>query len=218
MTRVLAILVLALSASTAIAQDVAVERLTEAPATELAAPIQAILGEDAIKVTPVAGTTLTFWWVKSLPLEDGSGAPAWSQVAEGTIVGAVRIAGQQKDIRGRRVKQPGVYVLRYALQPATGDHLGVSPFRDFLLLMPAILDKTADVLPQEKLFELSARAISVSESHPAALSLDPPVASEEALNVHTNAPGHKAVVFEVPTGRESQKLRFGLVVVGEIKP
>ena len=120
-------------------------------------------------------------------------------------------------IRGRRVKQPGVYVLRYAVQPTTADHLGVSPFKDFLLLMPAILDKSADVLSHEKLVELSPRAISISEAHPAALSLDPPVATQDLLKVQANAAGHKAVIFEAPTSRNAP-LKFGLIVVGEIKP
>ena len=35
----------------------------------------------------------------------------------------------------------GVYTLRYAIQPKTDDHFGVSPFRNFLLLSPAAVDK-----------------------------------------------------------------------------
>lgn len=212
------LLVAVLAPAAAIAQDLTAEPITEAAPAEIAAPIQGLLSNRAVKVAAPASVALTFWWVKSLPLKEGSGAPMWSQVAEGTIVGAVRIAGPQKDMRGRRVKQPGVYVLRYGIQPQNGDHLGVSPFRDFLLLVPAALDTSAEPVSHDKLVELSPRSISVSEAHPAVLSLDPPMTSEEALKIHTNNAGHKAVVFEVPTSREGQALRFGLILIGEIKP
>ena len=85
-----------------------------------------------------AGTTLDFWFVTSLPLQAG-GAPSWQQTEEGTIVGAVRVSAVYRDIRGRTIK-PGTYTLRYGIQPANGDHLGVSPFREFLLLSPAAAD------------------------------------------------------------------------------
>jgi hypothetical protein len=199
-----------------VAQELSVAKAAEPPVADIAAPIKALLADDGVTVTNGA-TALTFWWVKQLPLKEGSGAPAWDQVVEGTIVGAVRVAGQQTDIKGRRIKQPGTYVLRYGIQPANGDHLGVSPFRDFLLLVPIVLDTSDAPLTHDRLVELSPRAVSVSEAHPTVLSLDPPVATDEPLSVRSNAAGHKAVVFEVPTSREGQKLRFGLILVGKIE-
>jgi hypothetical protein len=204
-----------LAATMSLAQEITVQKASEPPATELAAPIQALLAADAIKVTTAPDASLTFWWATSLPVK--ADAVGWAQVAEGTIVGAVRVTGAQKDARGRRVKQPAVYVLRYGIQPQTGDHLGVSPFRDFLLLVPALLDKAADPLPHDKLIELSPRAISVSEAHPTVLSLDPPMATAEPLTVQTMSGGQKSVIFEVPTASGS-KLRFGLILVGDVKP
>ena len=62
--------------------------------------------------------------------------PGWSNVENGTLVGAVRVTGPFKEIRGK-VVAPGVYTLRYGQQPQNGDHLGISTFRDFLLLSPA---------------------------------------------------------------------------------
>ena len=47
------------------------------------------------------------------------------------------------DIRGYTVR-PGVYTLRFALQPQNGDHMGISPNREFLLPAPAADDLTLD--------------------------------------------------------------------------
>ena len=57
----------------------------------------------------------------------------------------MRVSGTFKEIRGKVVK-PGVYTLRYGQQPQNGDHLGISPFREFLLISPAAIDKDPKVL------------------------------------------------------------------------
>jgi len=61
-------------------------------------------------------------------------------VPEGTLVGAVKLGADVRDIRGHLMKA-GVYTLRYGIQPKNEDHLGVSPFRSFLLVSPAAVDK-----------------------------------------------------------------------------
>ncbi|PYR72973.1 MAG: hypothetical protein DMF86_21855, partial [Acidobacteria bacterium] len=68
--------------------------------------------------------SLTFWWVKALALTGSGSSAVWADVAEGTLVGAVKIDRDIRDIRGKNVKA-GVYTLRYGIQPANGDHLGV---------------------------------------------------------------------------------------------
>jgi hypothetical protein len=164
-----------------------------------------------------AGTSVAFWWVKDLPLKTGSGAPSWADAAEGTLVGAVKLDRDFHDIRGRVVKA-GVYTLRYGVQPVNGDHLGVSPFREFLLLCPAAADADAAPRGHDGTVELSKQAIG--GSHPAVWSLDPPVAVEAPLAIHTTDLGHKALVMEVPVSRDGKPagtLRFGVVLVGKIE-
>jgi hypothetical protein len=183
---------------------------TVAPPAELAAPVKALLGPAT---TVSAGTaSLEFWWVTALPVS-GSGAFEWSQVAEGTLVGAVRVGGAFKEIRGKTVK-PGVYTLRLGLQPQNGDHLGASPFREYLLLSPAAVDADPKPLGFDGTVALSKQ--TVGASHPAALSLDPPVATAAALTAVTNELDHHGVVIELKTSAGGS-FRFGLILIGLIE-
>ena len=57
--------------------------------------------------------------------------------------------------------------MRYGHQPVNGDHLGVSPFGDYVLLLPAAKDNSLAVLPRKQLETHSAE--STGSSHPAVL-------------------------------------------------
>jgi hypothetical protein len=186
--------------------------------SEVAAAVAATLAPGGVRAT-VGATTVTFWWVKQLPLKSsisadglGSKGPAWSDVQEGTLVGAVKIDKDFRDIRGRVIKA-GTYTLRYGLQPTNGDHLGVSPFREFLLLSPAAADTDPAPKGHDESVELSKQTIG--GSHPAVWSIDPPVASDAPLSVHTTDLGHKALIMEVPAA--GGMLRFGVVLIGKIE-
>lgn len=186
------------------------------PPSSLAQPIAQALALQSVRVqVGKASTALDFWWVAALPLNAGA-APSWSAVEEGTLVGAVSIPTDFRDIRGRVIK-PGVYTLRYGLQPANGDHLGVSPYREFLLLSPASAD--TDAAPRGHDGTIDISKLSVGGSHPGVWSIDPPVAAQAALQPHKTELGHDAIVMEVPATREGKPLgtlRFGLVLIGKI--
>jgi hypothetical protein len=187
------------------------ERFTAPAPGELAPSIKSTLAADGVKVAAGAAT-LEFWWVSALPIS-GSGPAAWSQVAEGAIVGAVRVTGAFKEIRGKVVK-PGVYTLRYALQPQNGDHLGASPFREYLLLSPAAADADPNPLGFDGTVAISKQTIGTS--HPAALSLDPPVSTAPVLAAYANEIDLKGVTFEVKT-TAGGTLKFGLILLGLIE-
>jgi hypothetical protein len=176
-----------------------------APPGELAPAISARLapGSSKVQAGPAA---LEFWWVKSLERTgDGEG---WSGVPEGALAGAVLVSGPYPDIRGRRIK-PGVYTLRFALQPMNGDHLGVSPHREFLLVSPASADTNPAPAGYQGAVDLSKQ--TTGASHPAAWSIDPPTTADEPLRSFTNDSGHHGVVFRAGT------LRFGVILVGKIE-
>ena len=79
-----------------------VTRHKEPLPSDLAAPVAALLTPgDGARVTFDKNTTLDFWWTKALPLKAGSTNVTWSEVEEGTIVGAVRVSADFRDIRGR---------------------------------------------------------------------------------------------------------------------
>lgn len=192
------------------------ERHQDAVPSALASPIAAVLAPGGVRTT-VGKTTVSFWLVKLLPLAEGKNGQGWTDVEEGTLVGAVSIASVFHDIRGKRIK-PGVYSLRYGIQPSNGDHLGVSPFRDFLLLSPAAGDTTLAAQGHEPTVDMSMK--TVGGSHPAVWSIDPPVATQSPLTEHKTELGHKSVVMEVPLSRGGQAagtLKFGVVLIGEIE-
>ena len=181
---------------------------------QLAPAVAAQLTPGGVRVA-VGANALTFWFVKQLPASTEAAAgkvASWADVKEGTLVGAVKIDKDFRDIRGRVVKA-GTFTVRYGIQPANGDHLGVSPYRDFLLLSPAGVDPDPAPRPHEGLVEISKEAIG--GSHPAVLSIDPPVTTAAPLSVSTTELGHKAITLEVPAAGGA--LRFGLVLIGKIE-
>ena len=187
----------------------------DAVPSDLHASVAALLQPGGVRAV-VDGVTLDFWWSGALPA--GGGSPAgWSAVPEGTLIGAVRLSASFRDIRGSVIK-PGIYTLRYGLQPDNGDHLGASPHRHFLLISPAGDDRTAGPLGHEGAIEISKGA--VGGSHPAIWSIDPPAAAAPPLSIQTTELGHQAVIVELPAaagGGGAGPLKFGIVLVGKIE-
>ena len=170
--------------------------------SEIAAPVAAKLAAGGVRAT-ANGTTITFWWIKDLA------AASFKDVPEGTLIGAAKLDADVRDIRGHLMKA-GVYTLRYGIQPATDDHFGVSPFRDFLLLSPAAIDKDPAAVTHDALVDLSKQTLGTK--HPAVWSIDPPSAkgTDAPLSVYTTDLGHKSLIVQVG------ELKFGIVLIGRI--
>ena len=200
-------LVLALGALPALANDVSVVKNTNDAPAEIAAPIKEHIAPGGV-TAKVGANTIELWFVKQL---DAKGKD-WSSVAEGTLVGAMKLTAPFRDIRGRTLK-PGTFLLRFALQPQNGDHLGVSPNREFLLATPAAEDTAPAALGHDPTVELAAKSINIS--HPAVFSLEPAAPDAAPLSVTQNEAGHTFVIFEVPTAQGPFK--FGLILVGHIE-
>ena len=183
---------------------------------EIHAAVAAQLTPGGVRVS-IDTLTFDFWWSSGIPVS-GSGAPAWAAVPEGALVGAVRLRQDYRDIRGRVIRA-GVYTLRYGIQPDNGDHLGVSPHRQFLLISPAADDRSPAPTGHEGTIELSKAAIG--GSHPGVWSIDPPAAGQQpTFSVHKTDLEHHAVIVEVPTSRDGKPagaLKFGIVLVGRIE-
>jgi len=173
---------------------------TDPVPTDIAAPVAAKVAPGGVRAT-ANGATITFWWVTDLP------GAAWADVPEGTLVGAVKLDADVRDIRGHVIKA-GVYTLRYGIQPANDDHFGISPFRNFLLVSPAAVDKDPATVDHDGVIALSRQTLG--GKHPAVLSIDPPAAKDAALAVYTTDLGHKSLIVEVG------KLKFGIVLIGKI--
>ncbi len=196
--------------------DLGVARHSDPVPAGVAAPVAQKLAPGGTRVN--TGTaTITFWFVSALPLKPGDAGPSWADVDEGSLVGVVNLDKDMRDIRGKVVRA-GTYTLRYGIQPANSDHLGVSPYRDFLLLSPVAEDADPAARGHEGTIDISKHTLG--GSHPAVLSIDPPAATDTVLSTHTTSLGHKAVIVEVPTaraGKAASPLRFGIVLIGKIE-
>src|SRR5713101_5726219 len=152
-----------------------------APPTDLAPAIAQALQQQGTKILDAGGKVYCEIWLRtSMP----SGAKSSEEsvtlptIPHGTLLGAIRFSGPGADRRGQTIK-PGVYTLRYSLQPLNGDHLGVSPQRDFLVLAPAADDKDVSATPDfDKLMSMSRKASGTP--HPAVLSMWAAGASDAA--------------------------------------
>ena len=212
--RVCAVAAILLAAHLASAQSPTITTAAVSLPPDLAAPVAAALATEVVTVT-ASTTKLEFWWVKSLALRaGGSGAPSWADVPDGSLVGALRLGTDWTDIRGYTLR-PGVYTLRYAMQPQNGDHMGISPHREFLLPAPAADDPAVDAVGFDGAVALAKK--SSRRAHPASISIDPPSSASRPLSATTNDLGHQVVIVSVPTSA-GQPLTFGIVVDGSIDP
>jgi hypothetical protein len=111
------------------------------------------------------------WLRKSVPGEGKKTTTdtLYGQLAESTLLGVISFPQPTTDYRGQPIKA-GAYTLRYELLPNDGNHLGVAPNRDFLLLVPAASDTDPEKqFKFEELVNLSRQATGTR--HPGPLSL-----------------------------------------------
>jgi hypothetical protein len=217
------LLALALAPATAWAQEsYKVEILKEAPPKDLAAPIRESLSGQGYRVLDAQGKPYAeFWLRKAVPASAKPSGPKgtvlFPVLAEGELIGALRFPAEGHDYRDQPITA-GIYTLRYGLQPVNGDHLGVSPYRDFALLIAAQKDITVAALTGKKLEDLSADA--AGSNHPAVLMLlpAPEGAKNEPTMVHDEAKDTWGVVvplsLEVKGESAPARLLIQLVVAG----
>jgi hypothetical protein len=188
-----------------------VEASKDAPPEALAPAIREALRPEGFRVLDPKGKPFAeFWLRKEVP---ASGKPAGMQgavqfpvLAEGELLGAIKYAVEGGDYRDQSIAA-GVYTLRYGLQPVNGDHLGVSPFRDYALLLPAAKDKAVALLPRKELEEESAEAAGTN--HPAILFL---------LTAPAGAKGEPSIVHNEEKKTWGAIAPLDLAVKGEAAP
>ena len=141
------------------------------PPTEVAAPIAAALNKTGTKITAASGSTAVEIWLRSTaPSGPNTGETSVTlpTIPPGSLLGVLRFPAKGLDRRGQTIA-PGVYTLRYGNYPINGNHQGVAPQRDFLVLVPAALDKSAEAISDfNALMDLSRKASATP--HPAVIS------------------------------------------------
>jgi hypothetical protein len=131
------------------------------------------LDPKGTRITVGDGPYCDIWLRAALPAgkSDAQGA-VYTSLGESVLVGVITFAKPTTDFRGQAVKA-GTYTLRYAVHPADGNHLGISPIRDFLAMVPIAMDQNPDAQPKfEDLMKMSAKVAGTN--HPAIISLIQP--------------------------------------------
>jgi hypothetical protein len=179
MRNILFCLFFSAQTSAALAQgSYTVSVLKEAPPNSAAAAIREVMSDQGVRIQDEKGQTLADIWLrKSVPASEKpsgpKGAVLFPFLSDGELIGLLQFASEGHDYRDQSIPK-GLYTLRYGLQPVNGDHLGVSVYRDYALLLPAAKDQTL-ALPARKQLEAKS-AESAGTSHPAVLLLQGPQA------------------------------------------
>lgn len=132
--------------------------------------LKKVLEAKGSRVTIGDGPYCDIWLRAGIPAgkTDVQGA-VYNTLGESVLVGVISFAKATTDFRGQAVK-PGTYTLRYAVHPADGNHLGISPIRDFLAMVPVAMDQNPDAPPKfEDLMKMSAKVAGTN--HPGVISL-----------------------------------------------
>lgn len=185
------------------AQDGAYQaEVSNAPVPEaIKGPVKAALKPEGLLIKGSDGKPfVTLWTCSAVPASakpsGPKGAVLFPFLEPGQLIGAIEFAVEGQDYRDQAIS-PGVYTLRYGLQPVNGDHLGVSKYRDYLLLVPAAMDADVATIPQKKLDKTSTEASGTN--HPAVMILfAAPEGSKTAEMVHDQERDLWGVVFSLP--------------------
>jgi hypothetical protein len=187
-----------------------VNPLKEEAPKEISKAIRETLSPTGFRVVDDQGKPVFDLWLrKTIPVaakpSGPSGPVLFPVLNQGELVGAMRRHIEGRDFRDQTIA-PGVYTLRYGLQPVNGDHLGTSATRDFLLGSQASRDQSIDPIAEKPLSKQSAEAAGTN--HPAVMQLiNPPDGSAPPAIGRDEAKNQWGVVVS-----------FDLAVKGESKP
>jgi hypothetical protein len=182
--------------------------------TSVPAAIRAALDAGGSRVVRPDGSVLCEIWLrKSLPVGRVAAAKgaAYPEMSESALLGVISFPNGGKDFRGQAIK-PGFYTLRYELLPEDGNHLGVAPARDFVLLLEAGADRDPDAQYDfAQLVKLSAQAAGTN--HPAAFVLLAPE-SGAVPRTYQNPDGFQVFAGAIKTDG-GKDVPIALVVKGQ---
>lgn len=137
----------------------------------------------------------------------------YGKIAQGSLVGVIHFPAAAKDFRGQAIKA-GFYTLRYELVPEDGNHMGVSQYRDFLLLVPAANDPGGDqAVSFNDALKLSRQATDTG--HPGVMTMDSVSDSNKTFPaVFQDYSQNWALQVESQLGNGA-KLPLAIVLVGQ---
>ncbi|HEY2786680.1 MAG TPA: hypothetical protein VGJ05_17080, partial [Fimbriiglobus sp.] len=186
----------------------------------VAEPVRKLLGGTAYVVTDGGRPTLTMWYRSEIPSkatpEQAKNGLTYRELPEGTLLGVVQFATTFVDYRKQEIPA-GVYTLRVAVQPDTGDHTDTAPYQDFALLSPVADDKSADGMELKSLIRLSRKVLG--GDHPAVMLLFPNQEKGDGPTVTAKEGEVWSLNFRRPVVLDCEKstLGFSLTIHGHSK-
>ncbi len=141
---------------------------------EIVGEVRDEIAPKAYQLSDADGVFYEFWFVKEVkidgPVKDAK--EALEKLDEVSLLGAMVVHREGRiDFREDEI-DVGVYVLRLAMQPQDGDHMGTAPYDSFAILIPADRDEEVIEFPDhESMVEISGEDTVVG--HPPILSLQP---------------------------------------------
>ena len=152
--------------------------------------VKGVLEPKGYRISTKDGVLCDIWLRNGVPSQakiDVSAA-MYTEIVDSAFIGVIVIPKQTKDYRGQALK-PGAYTMRYALHPIDGNHMGISPNRDFLLLAPVSADTDANA--KFTFVELTKMSTKTNgTNHAAPLSLLSPETPKEYPAVTEDDGGH----------------------------
>lgn len=201
-------------AGMAFGQTYKVESAGAPPASDLPKPLQdALESQGARVVSGQGGTLMEVWLSKTVATKASAGGSSdflYGSLSEGVFLGVLHFPAQGADFRGQAIK-PGFYTLRYGLIPQDGNHMGVNPTRDTLVLSPVAVDNDlGTALKFEDLVKLGRQASGTP--HPGFL-VAAPVNGDSFPAVVKDDQGHWNL--QVKVHGSNGDLPFAFTVVGK---
>jgi len=181
--------------------------------------IKAAVAPKAYQLSDADGTFYEFWFVPALEASafGESTKATLNNVAEISLLGiAVVSTDAHHDFRDDPI-DPGTYVVRLALQPKDGNHMGTAPYDTFACLIPAKTDPELKKFHDHDMMVELASEGTIAE-HPPILSLQPfDEATGDFPRIQHDEEDEWTFVmlqFPVKAGGATKPATLGLIVEG----
>jgi len=168
------------------------------------------------RVSTADGTVLCDIWLRNgiATGKNESLGVAYKWIGDSALVAVITIPKATTDFRRQPLKA-GSYTLRYGIHPQDGNHLGISPIRDFLLLTPVGDDQTPDAkISFEDLNKMSKKASGTNHAAPISLVSTDGITAWPSVIEDEN--GHLVFAAKVKTASGSES-PIAFVVKGVVE-